>query len=138
MEENDKKSEISNDDLLEQIKLLKEQNEQKDIELSKITKTDAIKTEILKSDKSPYDLDIVLNLIDYENIKMENNGIKSGFSEQFENIFQNKPFLFNNKNNMENNGIKFKGSEPLIQDEQIENVDEAFNYGKLLAKTNLC
>lgn len=133
-EEND----ISIDELKKQVEILKQQNEQKEIELSKITKTNAIKNEILKSDKLPHDMDMVLSLIDYENVEMENNGIKSGFTEQFDNIFQSKPFLFNNKNNMENNVIKFKGGEPLIQNEKLENTNEAFNYGKLLAQTNLC
>lgn len=126
--------------LLEKIQML----ELKELDMQNIIKSNAIKTSILTSGKIPYDTDMVLGLINYDEIEvdMQKGVITKGFKEQYENIVQNKSFLFNTnkaseENKMENNGIKFKGGEPLVGNEKTFEVDEHINYGKELAKTNL-
>lgn len=120
-------------ELLEEIEKLKSENKQKEEKLLNIVKTNVVRTEILKGEHKPHNVDIVMSLLKYDDIEVEDGNIVDGFDTQYKELVEGSSFLFKD----ENKGIKFKGGEPNVGDKvELEN-DKDMEYGKSLARTTL-
>ncbi len=130
--------------LKETIEKLKTENEQKATEyegtLSEERKRNAVKLALI-SDKEnvPHDVDMIMNLIDISKIEMDDKGlIKSGFTEQNDNIKKDKPFLFTSNKPNPGNVWKPTGTPPPDgSDKGDEGNKTSLEFGKSLAKTKL-
>ena len=81
-----------NDNANETIADLQKQIENKEIELEKTRKSNAIKLEVLKA--NPNDVADILPHLKDESITIKEDGTIEGLKEQLENLKENKPYLF--------------------------------------------
>lgn len=144
-----KKSKGDTEELTKQIYELQASSNEKDKEyktkLENVIKTNAIKTELLKLDNKPYDIDLVMGLLNCENVQIKDGVIEKGFSEQIEAIVKDKGFLFDRGNvdkngrgeNNGNKGISFKGGEPNLGADKGNIADNDSAFGKSLAHGKL-
>lgn len=81
-----------NQDAAQTIEQLKQQIKDKEIEMEKIRKQNAIKFEVLKY--NPNDVADILPHLKDENITINEDGTITGLKEQLEALKENKPYLF--------------------------------------------
>lgn len=81
-----------NQDATQTIEQLKQQIKDKEIEMEKIRKQNAIKFEVLKY--NPNDVADILPHLKDENITINEDGTITGLKEQLETLKENKPYLF--------------------------------------------
>ena len=142
--ENLKKFEGDATALKQKVEELEAENKKKDTDyanqLALTRKQNAVKLALLNDEAGkPHDADMVMGLFNLEQITIDETGkIVSGFKEQNESIRKKKAFLFEVKQQQQQgNGWKPLGNPPAEGDGKPPKQDEAFNFGKSLAKQKL-
>lgn len=142
-----KKFEGDASELKKKVEELEETNKQTATDyankLAQERKQNAVKLALLGDEAGkPHDVDMVMSLFNLEQITIDESGkIVSGFKEQNETIRKDKSFLFDVKQQQDQNqnkpGWKPTGNLPGDGDTNPPKSDEVVNFGKSLAKTKL-
>lgn len=103
--------------------------------LGELSKKNLIKVALLSEEKRPYDVDIVLNLLQPDKITLDANSEKiiSGYQEQIKELQISKPFLFS----VGAGSPQPSGTTPPDGNQPPSGEDKFISFGKSLAAAQL-
>lgn len=132
----------TNEELKTKIDSLQKDLKLKDEESQKMLKQEklnnAIKLGVLGFESKPHDVDMVTSLIDTTKVVLTEDGKVSGLTEQLKEIQKAKAFLFQEKEQKQNEGFKFFGKDLEQGDKRNgENTTEYEQIGLAFANAKL-
>ena len=121
-----------------QIEQLKQSNKEAQQKYEADLKASKIKSAVkLKIGDQVHDSDMVSSLLDLSKIELDDNdNIKGGFEEQFNNLKKDKAFLFKSKEESKNN-FKFEGAKNFESNKDKDDNGQSKGIGAQLAEAKL-
>lgn len=132
-----KKSAGDNQELKDQIEKLKKENKENADKFAQELKASKTKAAVKnKLGNQVFDSDMVIGLMDLAKIELdENDNVKSGFDDQFNNLKKSKAFLF--KPEQQKNQFRFEGASSIESNKDSGEGNKGQTIGSKLADMKL-